>query len=608
MNGPDTTTRALLAFMFLFCLVSVPVVYILVQHNNPQPAIGISKSSPPSDVVQFNENGKELQETTLYASGSKFDGVNKESDDVFKISQILTVPTPGYSSFGAFVFVHDLGYITVSATLTVNSFSQEVLRFYSFVEDQFDFQVEISVPTNNGNSVICYGAYFPSMGTLGETLYLAVSTGIKGSGQFISNHVFGREVHLFYYSDKDKPEDGVISRQWTYQDNFKQLTHPYFTGYKVQEPWVGCFGNKLQAVNDKTIFGIRQSLYISGTQFESHGADPSSGGIFWYTLSDNTANPALELQCYIQDAKLLYISQLPGLTYPNTASKKPEYCSDEIIPKIDQGVVFYHMFGFGSQFFVQSNIEGESLLAVSNITNKDTECVHNDNEINSCAPSGYVQLYKLTNSNNATELPMWQQVISNPDDDSNNTYIHRIWPNSDYVHKTNGFGAGIFMIDNFLFITMLYGEYNHENKLLVYNTDNGDKHSAVNDNNMKPIESFTLPLSHFRTRNSNTYNSPIFQIDKYLCVSTFDHTAKIDTIALYDVSARSKNHQLFSNFSNDLTQTFGKSVSSGSVPLQAYKGFGQWCQPWKNRLGGNYLVIDDPNYNNSGRVFIYKKE
>jgi hypothetical protein len=626
----------MVVFILLFIVVAIP---LLVYFLSPSPEMSVT-STPVADAneVEFRDKQTLLQ----------------TSDGPFKIYQTLEC-TPNFKRFGEFVFVHSEGFVVISA---VDLTGHTVLIFYKHddVKQQLNHQIDFVVSstyvnklmvTNDQFSVsLCYGTFMPIFGTLDEVYYLVISVGAKyGGGGVVNqeNYVFGRELQLYYF-ETAKPTGKVLDTQkWKYQDKFS-ITHPY---HPVQQyegtstPWQGCIGNKIQGVVDTGIHR-RHSLYVSATQYEPLNTarkQPSvGGGVLWYVFTTNTIFPTVTLEYFIQDSKLLYLSNLPidkypGAPDPNMPALQGTSCALSVKAELLYSDLEYYMYGFGSQFYVQSNSSGPSSMAISNLTNQDTQQVNcNGSQFNNCAPKGYVQIFKYRGASSDRQ-PQWSQSIfkcnlaveTDPSKPgfSTDVYSDRYWANQNTPRSLTGFGNGVLLIDNFLFVSLVSGQNLTNNSLLVYNTASGqpcssDCHNAVPQrygfqHPVSKVDFAPSPLSNSQQfPTSAQFNSSLFSpSNNIIGVSSCTAKSGVDTFALYNTSpvpGKDSNPDRFSRFT--LVQSFGKSINSGSDPAVSYRGFGQWAQMWTDSVSSaSYLVLNDPLYMttnlNSGRVIIY---
>jgi hypothetical protein len=474
--------------------------------------------------------------------------------------------------FGQYVFVHDQGFVCVSATLP--GLLLTTLIFYQVTNTTVDkLATEIQVPhtlLTGEPAVLCNGTFVSSLGVLDEVLYLIIVMGVTDT----NNNKFGRELHVYYFdTDESHPNDQV----WTKSNTI--LTHPYFSERPDFTPvYVGCFGNSLQSLVDQNITGgSRQSLYVSGTEFAPLNASrpqPSAGGlVFQYLFLSNTINPVISLQYTIQDAKLLVISD--DLTTP--------------VPSPLMSEQDYYMRGFGSVFAVSSS----GFLAVANLTNQDTINNPCDASANANAPNGYVQVFSLVGG-------IWTQsfIICHETESLNKQiYVNRITPPA-VLGGSIGFGAGLLIVDNFLFVNA------SNNITTVYNLFTNNYPSPPN---LVPWSTVNVAeLSSVTTFPGPIFNRNLLLVDGNLVVVSYDTAASKDVIAIYQTNNTSSVTvsalpTLFMSF--PLLQTIGAATSSGSS-TQSLVGFGQFTQSCKspNQIR-TLLFINDPL---GKRVWIYE--
>jgi hypothetical protein len=292
--------------------------------------------------------------------------------------------------------------------------------------------------------------------------------------------------------------------------------------------------------------------------------------VFQYLFLSNTINPVISLQFTIQDAKLLVIS-----TDPTTPVPVP------LLSDFD-----YYMRGFGSVFTVNA-----TTLAIANLTNQDTVSYPCDSVANLSSRIGYVQVFTLING-------IWTQeyITCTTESIGKQIYVNRIVPQD--VLGPIGFGAGLLIIDNFLFI-------NTSNNLTsVYNLATGHKPSPI------PLEPWSLvpttELSSIDTFPGPIFNRLLLNINGNLVVCSYDLNANTNLIAIFQTTNSSGTTtspipNLFETF--NLLQTIGVGTNSGSS-VESLIGFGQFTQTCQspNRLK-TFLFVNDPI---GQRVLIYQ--
>jgi hypothetical protein len=559
-----------LEWIIVFALLLVLVAVILSICFIPTNSVVIVKNDTSSEIIK-----EEFSSDNAILSSNKPQLL--VSSDVFPSPTILT--QPGFSRFADFVFIHDAGFICLSTLFeqTPGIFVTKMLLYQVTNDGINKLATELTLPTAllaGGTASLCNGCFMSSLGVLDEVYYLVLVLGIQ---DLALENKFGRELHVYYY---DTDSDHSNANIWTKSTVI--LQHPYFgTDLNPRPPsspfYVGCFGNAIQSLVDQTTIGTsRQSLYVSGTEFNSLSAarpQPSAGGmVFQYLFLSNTINPVISLQFTIQDAKLLLIS-----TNPTTPVPVP------LLSDFD-----YYMRGFGSVFTVNA-----TTLAISNLTNQDTVSNPCDAVANLSARIGYVQVFTLING-------IWTQeyvTCSNDPSIGKQIYVNRIVPVD--VLGPIGFGAGLLIIDNFLFI-------NTSNNLTsVYNLATGHKPSPV------PLEPWSLvsttSLSSTNTFPGAVFNRLLLNINGNLVVVSYDLNPSVDVIAIFQTTNSSTSTtttpipDIFESFK--LLQTIGKTTNSGSS-VESLIGFAQFTQSCQspNRLK-TFLFVNDPI---GQRVFIYQ--
>jgi hypothetical protein len=543
----------LIAFVLVICLVPSNSV-VIVHNETPQQSLA-------SIETQISQSAKNLQFLP---------------HDVFPSPTILT--QSGFLRFADFVFIHDAGFICVSTLSqpTPITFETRMLLYQVTDSGINKLATELTLPTSliaGGSASLCNGCFVSSLGVLDEVFYLVLVLGVQ---DLALQNKFGRELHVYYY---DTDSDHSNANTWTKSNTI--LQHPYFgTDLNPRPPstpfYVGCFGNAIQSLVDQTTTGTsRQSLYVSGTEFNSLSSSrpqPSTGGmIFHYLFLSNTINPVISLQFTIQDAKLLVIS-----TDPTTPVPVP------LLSDFD-----YYMRGFGSVFTVNA-----TTLAIANLTNQDTVSYPCDSVVNLSSRIGYVQVFTLING-------IWTQeyITCTTESIGKQIYVNRIVPQD--VLGPIGFGAGLLIIDNFLFI-------NTSNNLTsVYNLATGHKPSPI------PLEPWSLvptdSLSSIDTFPGAIFNRLLLNINGNLVVCSYDLNANTNLIAIFQTTNSSGTTtspipNLFETF--NLLQTIGLGTNSGSS-VESLIGFGQFTQTCQspNRLK-TFLFVNDPI---GQRVLIYQQ-
>lgn len=470
----------------------------------------------------------------------------------------IVISLANTTSFGKFMFVHDQGFVCVTATS--GGLNIPRLLFYQIQNSSIvKLPTEIQIPEfllDGSIANICAGCFMSSLGVFNEIYYLILTLGTTD----LDNNLYGRELHIYCY------DTSVTNPVWFKSSEI--LQHPFFGTNENPRPsgippWVGCFGNSLQSVIVQNITGGSiQSLYIAGTQFLAQSQtkpQPSSGGmIFQYLLLSNTVNPVFRLQFTIQDAKLLALSE-------DSNSPNPPVFEDEFD---------YYMHSFGSVFFANSEF-----LAVSNLTNQDTLSVPCGSYGNSNAANGYVQVFRFV-------AGLWTQQYNLCDGISfgKQIYVNRIVGPSNAI----GFGNGLNIVSNYLFVNTA------NNLTFVYNIATDSKASPID---MMPWSQVpTSELSSLTTYPGSVYNRNLLFSGQYLVLCSYNVIANLNLIGIYATSGGSSisptQDTLFKNF--QLLQLIGNGTNSGSVGTSLF-GFAQnvGITRSQNRLR-NFLLVNDP--------------
>jgi hypothetical protein len=414
---------------------------------------------------------------------------------------------------------------------------------------------------NGDDAHLCNGCFMESLGVLDEIYYLVLVLGVED----VDKNKFGRELHLYYYDTNTSNPNNKI---WTKSNTI--LQHPYFTR-TVEPDYVGCFGNAIQSIVDLNIVGnTRQSLYVSGTEYQMLSnvrPQPSSGGmVFQYLFESNTIDPDIQLLYTVQDAKLKIISE--DINTP--------------IPPVMLTDFDYYMRGFGSVFYVS-----DTKLAIANLTNQDTVSYPCDEVGNRNAVFGYVQVFNLVNG-------VWTQeyIVCTTESNGAQIYVNRFLP-LNQLGSPIGFGAGLFITDNFIFINSSNNVTSVYNLATVYpSIPNLPVWSFVPTDQLDSTLTFPGPI----------FNRFIFFINGDLLISSFSMNPNVNVIGIYQTnnSTNLSLPTLFKSF--PLLENIGTTVNSGSS-TESLIGFGQFtCFCKTPDQLKTYLFINDPL---SQRVIIY---
>lgn len=348
-----------------------------------------------------------------------------------------------FSLFGNWSFVHPSGYL--AAVMQSTTDQSLAVAFYSCGPDgtpNLTPQV-VSLDFLPATYLVCSGAFFPTFGYLNEVYYLAISVGPSFSNPATAQTPAGTGtmsltcpvcVLMFSFdTSQTTPTWQLASVQSDYTTSFTSgnttvtglaLPVPNFTydATSVSTGTVGTFGNYIQAVLDDTTSPYKQSLYVSGSEYS---VDFPGGSVFWFVLTNNSANPTVKLVAQVQDAKLLMLRQAYlGGTLTTTPYSKTT--SD-------------YVNGFGASFYVTSGYGSNNLLIVSNNTAEDYAQL--PGVAQPAAPYGYVQGYTID-----TATGTWVQSTTTTD-----VFDYRYIADGDNG-LGDGFGYGVSWFNNSLVV------------------------------------------------------------------------------------------------------------------------------------------------------------
>jgi len=316
-------------------------------------------------------------------------GDTAQNSGRFAYPQIINNPDfANINLFGELLFVHEAGYICCVGEKVVNDsiLTTPVLFFYyTNLQGQLQGPQRIDLDFIPTGYVVCNGMFAPIFNVVNEVYYLFISVGMP-----VSNHQspsvvskYATNVILFALNT------AVTSTNWERVDiNAKFTQTLQGPGGKIQamsipttsftwnsaQPYIGTFGDKIQVVLDDNSPILKQSLYISGSEYDT---TRPGGNLYWFLLQDNNTSPSILMLYTIQDAKLL-LMQNQGYTISRSPS---DYTN-----------------GFASDFYVTSGNGSKNILVVANCTGQDNISLAGTAQ--PAAPCGYVQGYILDTSGN----------------------------------------------------------------------------------------------------------------------------------------------------------------------------------------------------------------
>lgn len=535
----------------------------------------------------------------------------------FAYPQIITNPLPTSTYFGAHTFVHEAGYI--ATTLQRTSTTQSMLFYYTNLNGEIQGPQEILLDflrdAQGNNLFVCNGMFAPIFNRGGEVYYLFVSLGYYGA----NGNAYPGYVLLFSL------DTSVTSNVWTISDIDTQYSATLGT-HKVMKlptasydwvtqsvypqppgtasiPWYGSFGNKIRVVLDDNEAVVKQSLYISGSEFNP--ALPG-GNLYWFVLQDNTTSPSIILLYTIQDAKLLMMKTQGDC--PNAACSSCTGGCTTFVSTSEQAC----LNGFASDFYVTSGNRSDNILVVANSTPQDNCVLTGSGQ--PCAPKGYVQGYNLNAQGGSIS---WVQPQA-----GSNTFLYRYIGQMDDpsilgASTFGGFANSVSVVNGMLFIGQGQPNAGGNAEYLVLPW----VQSPLSNGFLSPIATLTpstgsptgdfpltplYPLSTEGTR----YNQGVQLIDdgsNQMLVTTWYQPAPADVVSIQKAVGTS---DLFSAFA--LVQTFGAGYSSQSTesPILAWTGFAQTATTWLSRTGASVrLAVNDPfRGGNTGRIIILTRK
>lgn len=522
-----------------------------------------------------------------------------KSGTTFAFPQIIPAPSDIVYNFGTRMFVHEAGYICTSGTTFKDGVGFTTLFFYTT-----DIKGNLKGPTSQINLDflpdgydICNGTFAPIYNVANEVYYLFVSVGPRVvSGDYNTNY-YATNVLLYTLDTNPNAQNaltwvqGNINSSLTYITKWNKPGGGTVTSLKIPvadsdfkynpaTPWYGTFGDKMQVVLDDNESVVKQSLYISGSEYN---AQLPGGNIYWFILSDNSTSPILHLTFVIQDAKLLLLKQQ---TNAGTIS-----CP---VPPKTSGT---YINGFGSDFYVTSGNGKNNVLLVANSTNEDYCALNGIDQ--PAAPKGYVQGY-IPDSVRGWVQPQF----------STGAFKYRyIGAATDPNIKNNGFGYSVSWIDNTVIIGQAASPATVAPKnaqFLVYpwaeqpftagalNPLLGiiDPGQGVGGTPTPFIQTDLFPVSQNIER-YNLFSGSTGDSSNIMVTTWYNQPG--DVISVLDPLV--PQAQPFSTFA--VLQNIGSSFSSESTsnPPSTRLGFGQYTQTWLSRTGSTVrMAINDPYF------------
>lgn len=537
----------------------------------------------------------------------------------FAYPQIITNPLPTSTYFGAHTFVHEAGYI--ATTLQRTSTTQSMLFYYTNLNGEIQGPQEIPldflVDAQNNHLFVCNGMFAPIFNRGGEVYYLFVSVGYYGAnGNAYPGYVmlFSLDTsvtsNVWTISDINTPYSATLGTHRVMKlptagyDWLNQSVYPQPPG-TPSTPWYGSFGNKIQVVLDDNEAVVKQSLYISGSEFNP---DLPGGNLYWFVLQDNTTSPSILLLYTIQDAKLLLMKTQGDC--PNAACASCTGGCTTFVSTSEQAC----LNGFASDFYVTSGNRSNNILVVANSTPQDNCVLTGTNQ--PCAPKGYVQGYILNAQGGAQS---WVQ----PQSSNSNSFLYR------YIGQTNdpsvldgstfgGFANSVSVVNGKLFI----GQGEPKSGNAVYLVLDWVASPLANGGVLSPLATlapsvgsptgeFPLTPLYPVSAEGTRYNQGVQLIDdgsNQLLVTTWYQPAPADVISIQKTAGSSDDP--FSAFA--LVQTLGAGYSSqaSGSPVLSWTGFAQTTATWLSRTGASVrLLFNDPfRGGNAGRLIILTRQ
>lgn len=578
-------------------IVSLVVIAIIVGISITLVFVLKRKPVPSASVPVFN--------------GPEVNGDPSQNSNQFGYPQVIPNPLPATIGFGRNMFVHDAGYIAVTLERSSTS-PQSMLFYYTNLDGVIQGPQEIVMNFLPSGYKVCNGAFAPIFNITNEVYYLFVSVGPIGA----NGNMYPAYVVLFSLNT------AVTSNVWalsnittTYSKTLgttttMRLPSSSFTWPNSSiGPWYGTFGAQIQVVLDDNEAITKQSLYISGSEF-----DPNlpGGNVYWYVLQNNNPSPSIVLLFTIQDAKLLMMKNQGGC--PSGCPSCTGGCAT-----IDNTSEDICTNGFGSAFYVTSGSRSNNIMVIANSTAQDNCVLAGSNQ--PCAPKGYIQGYLLVSQGGSQS---WAQPMS-----GSNTFLYRyigamsdpnligsVAYNGDSV-TFGGFGNSVTIVSGNLIVGQGQPNKKSECTFLVYNW----AAAPFQDSQLTPIGTIdptntgaTAPFSMTAMYPINTlrYNQGVKTIadgSNQLLATSWYCPAQADVIAVMNLGDDS-----FTSFT--AAQTLGSGYSSQtpvactSSGSQSLVGFAQGTYTWISRTGATVrLATNDPYHaGGSGRIIIFTRK
>lgn len=561
-------------------IVSLVVVAIIVGISLTLVFVLKRKPVPSASVPVFN-------------GPATINGDPSQSSNQFSFPQIITNPLPSSIQFGRNLYVHQAGYIATTLQQTSTS-PPSMIFYYTNLEGSIAGPQQIYMDFLPAGYKVCNGCFAPIFNISGEVYYLFVSVGPVGS----NGNAYPAYVILFSLNT------ATTSNVWTVSNINTQYTQTFgnvkamrlpsgsFTWPSSIGPWYGTFGAKIQVVLDDNSAITKQSLYISGSEF-----DPNlpGGNLYWFVLSNNNVSPDVVLLFTIQDAKLLMMKNQGNC---------PTGC--EITSAVDGTSEDICINGFASTFFVTSGNGASNILAIGNSTPQDNCVLTGSNQ--PCAPKGYVQGYLL---NNQGGTQSWVQPMS-----GSGTFLYRYIgttsdPNIIGPNVYGGFANSVSIVNGKLFVGQGQPNAKNECTFLVFNwlpsPLQGSQLTLLGTVNPSTTAPSPFSMTAMYPVNPVRYNQGVQIIDdgsnQILCTSWYK-PAQADVIAIMESD---DSFQTFTNVQAPLGAGF--SSQSSADPTESLVGFAQCTGTWISRSGATVrMVTNDPfHQNQSGRIIIFTR-
>jgi len=529
-----------------------------------------------------------------------------------------------YPHFATQMWTHQAGYICAILSGGPSSAPFALAFYYTNLKGALQESQIIPLDFLPAGYVPVNGSFAPIFNYVNEIYYFFLSVGFSGCCENINpdqtclsacvdNNVYCgcNEIEIDYFATNVivfSLNTATSSTTWTPQS----LQHAYTTTFSnpsgsvkitglsipVQDftwstvtPWIGTFGNTIQVVMNDNSSVLKQSLYVSGSQY-SHVFP--GGSLYWYDLANNDINPTVDLVDQIQDTKLALLAQ--------AAENGTLSCSTQP-PVLTVGT---YLNSFGANFFVTSGNGANNVLIISNVTGEDY-CNLNDGQ--PAAPNGYVQGFTFD-----TKAYAWVQ----PTTPYGNTDIfeYRYIPvGLGKNYEQPGFGYGLGFFNNVLTVGLSFSVTGVAKYLAFAWTALPNAADPKNPGNLviQGIVDSSPPIGQtplFPTPGAFNVQKRIYMMNlndaESILFSTWDYQVK-DVISIQQPFESGT-----SPFTKSVTlQTLGSTYSSqnSSDTATSFIGFGQSIGSWVSRTGISVrLAFNDPDYNNrQGRCIILVK-